>query len=219
MDFVGGAIPAILINTPGTPDSAATAIDGYPLTKKGKPLKALKMSLYSSVTGDTFSDIILITTAAPLAIIALSMGPVEVFSLMVFAFCLISGLIGKSITRGIIAIALGLLVATVGLDPEHSTPRFLFGFYDLYDGFPIAAVAIGTLAVAEIIRRLISMNGEVRPAVQFPKDQPREDKSISFREYWSCKFVLLRGRVNRYRYWCCSRDGVYSGGLYELFVN
>lgn len=193
--LVGGAIPAILINTPGTPDAAATAIDGYPLTQKGKPLKALKMALYSSVTGDTFSDIVLITIAAPLAIVALQMGPVEVFALMVFAFSLISGLIGTSVTRGIIATALGLLVATVGLDPEHSTPRFLFGFYDLYDGFPLAAIAIGTLAVAEIIRRLILMTGEIRPAVQFPQDQPREDKSISFKEYWRCKLVLLRGAL------------------------
>ncbi|MHA2938765.1 tripartite tricarboxylate transporter permease [Vibrio sp. RC27] len=193
--LVGGAIPAILINTPGTPDAAATAIDGYPLTKRGKPLKALKMALYSSVTGDSFSDIVLITIAAPLAIVALQMGPVEVFALMVFAFSLISGLIGSSVTRGIIATALGLLVATVGLDPEHSTPRFLFGFYDLYDGFPLPAIAIGTLAVAEIIRRLVAMTGEIRPAVYFPKIQPNEDKNISLKEYLSCKFVLLRGAL------------------------
>ncbi len=193
--LVGGAIPAILINTPGTPDAAATAIDGYPLTKQGKPLKALKMALYSSVTGDSFSDLVLITVAAPLAIVALKMGPVEVFALMVFAFSLISGLIGSSVTRGIIATALGLLIATVGLDPEHSTPRFLFGFFDLYDGFPIASVAIGSLAVAEIIRRLASMTGEIRPAVEFPKNQPKEDKNISFKEYWSCKLVLLRGAL------------------------
>jgi putative tricarboxylic transport membrane protein len=193
--LVGGAIPAILINTPGTPDAAATAADGYPLTQKGKPLKALKMALYSSITGDSFSDIVLITIAAPLAILALQMGPVEVFALMVFAFSLISGLIGASVTRGIIATALGLLVATVGLDPEHSTPRFLFGFYDLYDGFPLASIAIGTLAMAEIIRRLTSMTGDIRPAVQFPKDQATADKRISFKEYWGCKFVLLRGAL------------------------
>ncbi|MDE0751010.1 MAG: tripartite tricarboxylate transporter permease, partial [Planktomarina sp.] len=73
--LVGGAIPAVLINTPGTPDAAATALDGYPLTQKGQPLKATKMALFSSVTGDVFSDIVLITISAPLAIIALKMGP------------------------------------------------------------------------------------------------------------------------------------------------
>ena len=84
--LVGGAVPAVLINTPGTPDAAATAIDGYPLARDGKPLKATKMALFSSVAGDTFSDIVLITVSAPLAILALRMGPVEVFALMIFAF-------------------------------------------------------------------------------------------------------------------------------------
>jgi putative tricarboxylic transport membrane protein len=191
--LIGGAIPAILLNTPGTPDAAATAIDGYPLTKKGKPLKAMKMALYSSVTGDTFSDLVLISVAAPLAIVALQMGPVEIFALMIFAFSLIAGLIGASITRGVIATALGLLVATVGLDPEHSTPRFLFGFFDLYDGFPISSVAIGSLAVSEIFLRLAKLRGDMRSAVQIPKNQTADQKSVSFAEYWACKFVLMRG--------------------------
>ncbi|MCL4676452.1 MAG: tripartite tricarboxylate transporter permease, partial [Pararhodobacter sp.] len=67
--LVGGAIPAVLINTPGTPDAAATALDGFPLAQKGKPLKATKMALFASITGDTFSDIVLITVSAPLAIL------------------------------------------------------------------------------------------------------------------------------------------------------
>ncbi|WP_323035911.1 tripartite tricarboxylate transporter permease [Pararhodobacter sp.] len=193
--LIGGAIPAILLNTPGTPDAAATALDGYPLTQKGKPLKALKMALYSSVTGDTFSDIVLITIAAPLAILALTLGPVEIFALMVFAFSLISGLIGRSFTKGIIATAFGLLVATVGLDPEHSTPRFLFGMYELYDGFPVASVAIGSLAVSEIVLRIARMRGDMRPAVNIPKNQTKDQKSVSFAEYWACRYVLLRGSL------------------------
>jgi putative tricarboxylic transport membrane protein len=193
--LVGGAIPAILLNTPGTPDAAATALDGYPLTKQGKPLKAMKMALYSSVTGDTFSDLVLITLAAPLAILALQLGPVEIFALMILAFSLISGLIGASVTRGIIATAFGLLIATVGLDPEHSTPRFLFGMFQLYDGFPIASVAIGSLAVSEIILRIARMRGSVLPAVVFPKDATKDQTSVSFAEYWACRFVLLRGAI------------------------
>jgi putative tricarboxylic transport membrane protein len=193
--LIGGAIPAILINTPGTPDAAATAIDGYPLTKQGKPVKAMKMALFSSVTGDTFSDLVLLTVAAPLAVLALKMGPVEIFALMIFAFSLISGLIGSSVIKGIIATALGMLVATVGLDPEHSTPRFLFGMFQLYDGFPIAPVAIGSLALSEIALRIAKMRGEVRPAVFISSNQTKDQKSISFMEYWTCRFVLLRGAV------------------------
>ncbi len=191
--LIGGAIPAILINTPGTPDAAATALDGHPLCRRGKPVKAMKMALYSSVTGDTFSDLVLITIAAPLAVVALKMGPVEIFALMVFAFAVIAGLIGESVTKGIIATAFGLLCATVGLDPEHTTPRFIFGFFELYDGFPIAAVAIGALAVGEIFRRLAMMEGKVRPAVKIPRGQKPGDARVRWREYWACRFVLLRG--------------------------
>ncbi|MCZ4272061.1 tripartite tricarboxylate transporter permease [Maritalea porphyrae] len=191
--LVGGAIPAVLINTPGTPDAAATALDGYPLAKQGKPQKATKMALYASVTGDTISDIVLITVAAPLAIFALKMGPVEIFALMIFAFSVIAGLIGKSVPKGIIAAALGLLCATVGLDPEHSTPRFYFGWFELYDGLPLASVAIGMLAISEVLRRLASNTGTVRPAIDYDASQSKEDRRISWAEYWSCRITMLRG--------------------------
>lgn len=191
--LVGGAIPAILINTPGTPDAAATALDGYPLAQQGKPLKATKMALYSSITGDTFSDIVLVTISAPLAIVALRMGPVEIFALMIFAFSIIAGLVGSSMTKGIIAAALGLLCATVGLDPEHSTPRLYFGWFQLYDGLPLASVAIGMLAVSEILRRLGAMDGSVKPAIVIPDALDPADTRVSWREYWACRFTLLRG--------------------------
>lgn len=191
--LVGGAIPAVLLNTPGTPDAAATAFDGHPLAKQGKPLKATKMALYSSVTGDTVSDIVLITVSAPLAILALRMGPVEVFGLMLLAFAVIAGLMGRSLVKGIIAIALGLLAAMVGTDPEHGTPRLYFGQFELYDGIPLPAIAIGMLAISELLRRLSESRREVRSAVQLPKGQPREDSMVSWREYWACRFTLARG--------------------------
>ncbi|WP_424982484.1 tripartite tricarboxylate transporter permease [Maritalea sp. S77] len=191
--LVGGAVPAILINTPGTPDAAATAMDGHPLAQQGKPEKATKMALYSSVTGDTFSDIVLVTISAPLALVALKMGPVEILALMVFAFSVIAGLVGKSISKGIIAAALGMLAATVGLDPEHATPRYYFGYFELYDGLPLAAVAIGMLAVAEILRRLASSKKGSTAAIAQQKDMVPADRRVSFAEYWACRFTMLRG--------------------------
>lgn len=191
--LIGGAIPAILINTPGTPDAAATALDGFPLCQKGKPEKATKMALYSSVFGDLFSDIVLITLAPVLAMVALKMGPIEIFALMVFAFAIISGLVGESMSRGLIAAAFGLLCATVGLDPENSSPRFIFGYFELYDGLPLVSVALGSLAVTEILRRLSQMHGNIRPAVEIPKAQKKEDRRISLVEFWSCRYTLLRG--------------------------
>jgi len=193
--MVGGAIPAVLINTPGTPDAAATALDGYPLAQQGKPAKATKMALYSSVTGDTFSDLVLITVSAPLAIVALKMGPVEIFALMVFAFSIIAGLIGNSISKGLIAATLGLLCATIGLDPEHSTPRMIFGWFQLYDGLPLASVAIGMLAISEILRRLGKRSGIVKSAIDVPETQNPADKRVSWQEYWACRYTLARGAV------------------------
>jgi putative tricarboxylic transport membrane protein len=193
--LVGGAVPAVLINTPGTPDAAATAIDGYPLARQGKPLKATKMALYASTTGDTFSDIVLITVSVPIAAVALFMGPVEIFALMIFAFSVIAGLIGDSLWKGVIALALGLLFATVGLDPEHATPRLYFGWFELYDGLPLAPVAIGMLAVAEILRRLAAIEGGPKPAVQIPESQDPADRRVSLAEYWGCRFTMARGAI------------------------
>lgn len=193
--LVGGAVPAVLINTPGTPDAAATALDGYPLAKSGKPLKATKMALFSSVTGDSFSDIVLITVSAPLAVLALKMGPVEILALMIFAFSVLAGLVGNSLVKGIIAATLGLLFASIGSDPENYTPRLIFGMWDLYDGLPLASVAIGMLAISEILRRLSETSGKVSAAIDLIDTGNPNDKRVTWVEYWSCRYVMLRGAV------------------------
>ena len=191
--LVGGAVPAVLMNTPGTPDAAATAMDGYPLAKQGKPLKATKMALFSSVTGDTFSDIVLITVSAPLAILALKMGPIEVAALMIFAFSILAGLIGNSIAKGIISAAFGLLAASIGQDPENFTPRLIFGYWDLFDGLALPSVAIGMLAISEILHRLSEAHGNMRPAIVAKDTGNPDDRRVTWAEYWSCRYTMLRG--------------------------
>jgi putative tricarboxylic transport membrane protein len=193
--LVGGAIPAILINTPGTPDAAATTLDGFPMTQNGKPEKATKMALYSSITGDAFSDIVLITISPLVAAAALKMGPIEIFALMVFAFSVIAGLVGDSLPKGIASAAFGLFCATVGLDPENSSPRYIFGFFELYEGLPLVSVALGMLALPEIFRRLSQIRGVISSAVEIPKSQRKEDRRVSWAEYWACRYTLLRGAV------------------------
>lgn len=193
--LVGGAVPAVLMNTPGTPDAAATALDGYPLARRGKPLKATKMALFSSVTGDLFSDIVLITVSAPLAVLALRMGPIEIVALMVFAFSVLAGLVGSSPVKGVIAAAFGLLLACVGSDPENYTPRLIFGVWDLYDGLPLASVAIGMLAISEILRRVSLAGGGVGAAIDISRAGDPADRRVSWAEYWACRYVMLRGAV------------------------
>ena len=80
------AIPAILLNSPGTPEAAASALDGYPMAKRGEAIRAMKFALYSSVTGDTISDFLLIFLVVPFAAIALQFGPLEYTTVLLFAF-------------------------------------------------------------------------------------------------------------------------------------
>ncbi|MBY8977929.1 tripartite tricarboxylate transporter permease [Rhodobacteraceae bacterium NNCM2] len=156
----GGATGAILLNTPGEPSSAATTFDGYPLARKGQATRALKVALFASVFGDMVSTLVLICMAAPLAHFALQMGPVEMTSVMIFALTFIAALSGDSMIRGLIAGILGLLLSTIGLDPETATPRFTFGQIELFDGIPLTAATVGMLALTEMLKQaqLYSVN-------------------------------------------------------------
>lgn len=187
---VGGAIPAILMNTPGTPDSALTALDGYPLAQKGKSGKALKMGLYASVTGDTMSDVVLFTVAAPLSLVALMLGPVEQAALIFFSVCVVAGLIGGNPFRGLAAAAAGFVLAAVGQAPEEATPRLTFGFAEVEDGLPLVSVGIGVLVLGEIIFALAHRRGAAEAALA-----PRPDadgRRLFLSEYLSAGRTILR---------------------------
>ncbi len=147
----GGAITSILINTPGEVSSALTALEGYPLARQGKPRKALLMSLYASVSGDILADLVLIISAAPLAVLALRMGPPEMLGVLIFSFAFISGFLGRSLMKGIAALAAGMLLATIGLDIETGSERFTFGVLEMQDGLPMVAIAIGVLVLGEVL--------------------------------------------------------------------
>ena len=147
----GGATTAILINTPGEPNAAVTCLDGYPMAKAGKAIKALKVALYGSVFGDVVGTLALIVLAKPLADFALRIGPIEMTTIMLFALTLIAALAGTSLLRGLAAGVFGVLLATVGLDLESGTPRLTFGQVELLDGVPLLAVTIGMLALSEMI--------------------------------------------------------------------
>ena len=191
----GGSISAVLLNTPGSPEAAATAFDGYPLTQQGKAQKALKMALYSSVFGDTFSDIVLILIAAPIALIALRMGPPEMTAVLLFAFTMIAGLVGRSLYKGVIAAALGIVVSSIGLDPITATPRLTFGFIELQDGIPLLTMAIGLLALTEVIVQFEQRGKTTANAMAALKSGSKEDRSLSRQEFCSCLRTLLRSSI------------------------
>lgn len=147
----GGSIPAILFNIPGTPQAMVTSFDGYPLAGQGKSGKALQTALFASVTADTVSDLVLIFLAAPVAAVALRIGPPEYSMIVLFSLVIISMAATGSPCRGLISTGIGLLLSTVGCDPETGSPRFTFGFIELTDGIALMPMAIGLLAFSEVL--------------------------------------------------------------------
>lgn len=188
----GGAIGAILLNTPGEPHSAATTLDGHPLAKSGKPRRALQTALYSSVAGDSCSDLVLILLAPTLAIFALKAGPVELAAILIISLTLIASLSGRSLAKGVFAAALGALMATIGTDPETASPRFTFGFIELHDGLPLAAAALGVLAVPEIISRLQEGRRYRRHDLNQTMTEHERDR-LGFREFIQLRVPVMRG--------------------------
>lgn len=193
---VGGAVPSILINVPGTPESAATALDGHPMARQGKPLKAMKYSLYYSFFGDISSDIVLILVSAPLALIALKMGPVEITALMILAFTVISGLVGESLIKGLVAATFGVFLALIGLDPGMASERLTFGQLELYEGLHLTALSIGALAMAEIVHSIVHSRKSDGPARSIViKSASKADSTVTLGELLANKFVALRAFV------------------------
>ena len=134
---VGNAVSAILINTPGEPPSIPTALDGYPLARKGEGRKELTVALVASTIGDFLATWLLIFLTVPLARIAVQIGKVDPMAILVFAMTFIAALSGKSLAKGLIAELVGIILATVGLEPETAVQRLTFGSVRLFDGLPL----------------------------------------------------------------------------------
>lgn len=150
----GGSIPAILINTPGTNGAAATLLDGYPLAKKGHPLKALDMALIASTFGGFVSAFALLFFSPKISKLALNFGAPEYFALALFGLSIIASVSGKSILKGLISGAIGMLVASVGIDNISGLTRFTFGNVKMSNGIKMIAVLLGVYAIAQLIARI-----------------------------------------------------------------
>ena len=147
----GGSISAILIHTPGTPASAATAIEGYQLTLQGKAGKALAVACFSSFCGGLLSCISLYFFAPLLAQLAMKFGSPEYFWLSIFGLTIIAGVASKSLLKGLISGALGLLLSTIGMDPMEGAQRFMFGQASLYEGINTTCALIGLFSMSQVL--------------------------------------------------------------------
>ena len=148
----GGAVTAILLNTPGDAAAVMTVLDGYPMARNGRAGAALAIAAVSSFIAGTIGVTALAFVAVPLSNLALKFGPAEYFTLILFALTTVSALTGDSIAKGMMATCIGLAISTIGLDLQSGTPRFTFGIPQLQDKVNFLVVVVGMFAISEVSR-------------------------------------------------------------------
>lgn len=150
----GGSISAILLHTPGTPSSAATALDGYELTKQGRGLEAIGISTISSMIGGVLSALALLFLAPPLSLISLKFSAPEYFLIAVFGLTIIASLASDSTIKGLLSGVFGLLIGMIGTDILTGFPRFTFGFSQLESGISLVPAMIGLFSLSQVMSQL-----------------------------------------------------------------
>lgn len=149
-----GLITAILYRAPGTPEAVMTAFDGYPMTQQGQAGKALGIGVLSSAIGGLVGTIALIIFTPLLASVALKFSSPEYFALAILGLTVVASLGGRLIF-GLIGATLGLLIASVGIDPLTGTSRYTFGSLHLAEGVGLIPVIVGLFAISEVMKRAL----------------------------------------------------------------
>ena len=159
----GGRISSILINTPGDNAAVMTCLDGYPLMKQGKGGKALGISCFSSFIGGMIGIICMTFVTPWLAKAALAFGSPETCIVMLFGLVAISMATDSKSVRGLLMVALGLLIATMGSEYVTGKLRLTFGIPQLFDGISFVPAALGLFGFTEV---LCGMEQKIKPAME-----------------------------------------------------
>jgi len=179
----GGSTAAILLNLPGTPSSAVTCLDGYPMAKQGRAGVALFMTTVASFIGSMLGIMALVAFAPGIAEIGLLFGAAEYFSIMLLGLIAAATLAAGSPIKGLAMVLFGLLLGTVGTDVNSGVPRFDFGIPELMDAISLVALAMALFGIAELISSVnLKRDGEVKVKITLRSMLPtREDVRQSVR--------------------------------------
>ncbi|WP_319477205.1 tripartite tricarboxylate transporter permease [Marispirochaeta aestuarii] len=165
----GGSVAAILINTPGTPSAAATILDGTPMFNRGEAGRAIGMATFASVFGGIGSAIFLVTLAPLLSRFALAFSAPEYFALAVLGITIIGSISSGSLAKGLLSGCIGLIIATIGMDPIQGYTRYTFGTVNLMGGVPFIPALIGLFAVSEAITQFERLIEPIKEEVNLKK--------------------------------------------------
>ncbi|MBF8300927.1 MAG: Tripartite tricarboxylate transporter TctA family protein, partial [Acidobacteria bacterium] len=151
-----GDITSVLFGIPGEATSAATVLDGYPMTRRGEAGRALGAVLFSSLIGALVGAVVLAVSVPVIRPIVLQLGPPEFLMLTVLGLSFIVSLAGRNLIKGFIMAAFGFLLAMVGLDPQSSIQRFTFGQLYLWEGIGVVPVVVGLFGGAEVLQLMMT---------------------------------------------------------------
>lgn len=187
----GGSRSAILLNIPGTPASAATSLDGYPLAQRGQAGYAMALATAGSTLGTIVGILLLVLIAPPLAEVALRFGSFEFFWLAVFGIVISGQLTGNTTPlKGYIAGILGLMVAMIGSEGIHAHVRFNLGFDALNGGIGLIPAMVGAFGFAEVLTVMW------RRRANMVQDKSLHDRVLpKLRDLWRFKFTIGRSGV------------------------
>lgn len=190
--ITGGGITAILFKIPGTPSSAATVLDGYPMVQRGEAGKALSISLICSGLGGLASAIIMFALTKPLMKVALEFGSPEMFAVCCLGLSTLIFLDEKHKLNTFASAIIGLWLGTVGMDYFSSVPRFTFGISKLLDGIDPLPFMLGLFAAVEIY----NVAHTPRDMSAYAKDKQADiTKLASFKDIWEVKWTTLRSGI------------------------
>lgn len=194
----GGAVTAILFNTPGSAANIATTFDGYPMSKRGEPERAMGLALMSSFLGGIIGSLSLLLLAQPMARFAVKFGPGEMFMITILGVSVI-GCLSNNMMKSLFSGCIGLLMGTVGTSITGFT-RGTWGSAYLFDGIPIVPAFLGFLALPEIYEQIMQ-------PVKFSRS---EEKTQNI-------FLFMKGQLEVLRHFprvfICSVAGVIVGIL------
>lgn len=186
-----GDITSVLFGVPGEATTAATVLDGYPLTKQGQAGRALGGALLSSAMGAILGAFVLALSVPIMRPLVLALGPPEFFMLTLLGLSFVIALSGHDILKGLMMAAAGLLISLVGLDPQAGIPRYAFGELYLWDGISIVALVVGFFGGAELLQLMLSKASISKTKTTDPYAGMVEGLRDCFR-HWS---VVVRSSV------------------------
>lgn len=161
---VSGGITAILINIPGTPAATVTLLDGFPMNMKGEGGRAIAATVTSSMMGGIVAVFLAFLMIPVLSRIVLAFQTPEMFVMIVTGLCFLVIVSGDSVTKGMIAGLLGIMVSLIGFYGPTGTDRFTFGSMFLWDGLSIGTVALGLFGIPELVGLMSMGQGSISSA-------------------------------------------------------